>query len=355
MGDPGFEDVHFVTDFAGHFAVRESLYYLEAGFDGFCPLLTRDGQRELDAEVVELVSEDVAGGFLEGEGLVRGEVGVEFSQYFEAAVGGLSSDGVIPGVEQDFFAFFLFVDEFLSHCPGLFRIRRGGNEILNGLAGFGPLVVFEEGIDVGDILVDPLLAGRALVVIDFGLQLLGQVLVYGSVGYLAYHLVCGFEILLLEFVEDGFSQGLSFRVVMRDGTCGLADTRVMVDFSNRNAGLLKGVYQFFKSGGILPQDGEEAKSAGGGGNERQEREDGQGEPYRLGNNGLSQRREDIGEDGQQDDTQANDDQHEINKNEWAEVRRGCAPAETHKNPFEYNPLQLTHTHDTVPHKAVSIG
>lgn len=71
------QDIPLLVNFLSHTAIREVADNLLAGINRLFPLFSGNGQRELDAEVMQLVSEYVPRGFLQGQTLVWGEVEVQ--------------------------------------------------------------------------------------------------------------------------------------------------------------------------------------------------------------------------------------------------------------------------------------
>jgi len=152
---------------------------------------------------VQLCPEDVASGFLEGECLVGGEVLVKLSEYLETSVGGLSFHGVVPGVEQDLFAFFFFLRELLFKLFYLFGVGVCLEQLVNVCGCFLPLVVFDEFFDVGDDLVCSFGVGGVAVGVGLVSELVGELFVSRQMCDFVDDFVGGVEVFLLQFIEDG--------------------------------------------------------------------------------------------------------------------------------------------------------
>ena len=67
------QDFHFIADFFRHFAVWKVSYNLFSDIESMCPSLFSDSNGELDAEVVQLCSEDILCRFLQSQRFIGGK------------------------------------------------------------------------------------------------------------------------------------------------------------------------------------------------------------------------------------------------------------------------------------------
>ena len=188
-------------------------------------MLLRNGDGELDAQVVEFGPEDIPRRFLQGQSLVGSEVEVQLPKYIQASVGLLTLNGIIPGSQQGSLAILLAVYQSLSEglCSLAFRMRL--DQRLDLGAGPGPVTVVEQLLNVGRNLVESLVVGRIAVMVRLRPQLLGEFLVLGLFGDLFYQSIGCIEILLLQLVKDGLPQRLLVGVAKNDRLGRLAPDR----------------------------------------------------------------------------------------------------------------------------------